>query len=481
MADVVSSIVSYLRGKGLPPAAIAGILGNMQTESNFSTSALNGKEGAIGLIQWEGGRRANLQNFAASQGRSETHLQSQLDFMWHELTTDYAGVLQRLRTATNPGDAAAIFDQSYEVSSGSSRGQRIANANQFAASGLSGAGVSGNSYYNAGSEATASAYSSPLGGGASGGAGGGGASTASTAGLTPEQKVAALKAGIGPLASLLATVPELRGLLNEAITSGWTAEEFANKVNNSKWYRTHSDTVRNSLILQASDPASFTQQLGQASAHVKEIADQMGIGLTGPQFITLSKQFQAGILTDAQLQHSIALHFGAGSGPTGMGYKQGMAKGQGAQYDTQLREIYSQYGQNLLPGQMAYRVRSLLAGDTTIDTYKEQAKISAKAMFPGLAMSIDQGMTVKDLAAPYLQQYSNLMEVSPDSVNINNPMIKRALQGAGQAAAGKQPTATPLWQFEQQVKSDPKWQLTKNAHADTSAMLTQLGQDWGFM
>jgi ABC-type uncharacterized transport system YnjBCD substrate-binding protein len=58
-------------------------------------------------------------------------------------------------------------------------------------------------------------------------------------------------------------------------------------------------------------------------------------------------------------------------------------------------------------------------------------------------------------------------------------MVKKALQGAADPKTGMRAT-TPLWQFEQQVKSDPRWQFTKNAHADTSQLLEQLGHDWGY-
>ena len=54
MSTNKAKIITFLRGKKLPDAAIAGLAGNMQIESNFSTTALNKAEGAIGLCQWEG-------------------------------------------------------------------------------------------------------------------------------------------------------------------------------------------------------------------------------------------------------------------------------------------------------------------------------------------------------------------------------------------------------------------------------------------
>ncbi|WP_433597703.1 phage tail tip lysozyme [Nocardia sp. CA-135953] len=127
-------IYDYLISKGFTPAQAAGILGNMQVESGFDTGAYNPGEGAIGLCQWEGGRRANLEAFAASQGRSVTDWQTQVDFMIHELKGSESSAYGHLTSASSAGAAAAAFDQYYERSSGEARGQRVANANSIASS-----------------------------------------------------------------------------------------------------------------------------------------------------------------------------------------------------------------------------------------------------------------------------------------------------------------------------------------------------------
>ncbi|WP_433526601.1 phage tail tip lysozyme [Nocardia pseudovaccinii] len=129
-----SEIYKYLLSKGFTPAQAAGILGNMQVESGFDTGAYNPGEGAIGLCQWEGGRRANLEAFAASQGRSVTDWQTQVDFMIHELKGSESNAYGHLTSASSAGAAAAAFDQYYERSSGEARGQRVANANSIASS-----------------------------------------------------------------------------------------------------------------------------------------------------------------------------------------------------------------------------------------------------------------------------------------------------------------------------------------------------------
>lgn len=113
---------------GLTSAQIAGILGNMQVESSFDTSAWNSGEGALGLSQWEGGRLSALRAFAASRHTSASDLNTQLDFLMSELNGNESGALAQLKAANSAEAAAAAFDQYYERSSGSSRGTRMADA-----------------------------------------------------------------------------------------------------------------------------------------------------------------------------------------------------------------------------------------------------------------------------------------------------------------------------------------------------------------
>ncbi len=129
-----ADIYRYLVSKyGLTPAQAAGIVGNMKVESGFNTGAYNAREGAIGLCQWLGGRRKNLERYAAAQGKPVSDWKVQVDFMMYELRTNESSAYGHLRGAQTPAAAAAVFDRYYERSDGAARGQRIAYANSVAA------------------------------------------------------------------------------------------------------------------------------------------------------------------------------------------------------------------------------------------------------------------------------------------------------------------------------------------------------------
>jgi len=124
-------IMTFLKGQHFSNAATAGIMGNMQAESSFNTGALNAGEAAIGICQWEGGRRTHLKSYAAAHGGSETDLTIQLNFMMLELNTSYAHAQLVVRGSPTPELAAAAFDALYEVSAGTSRQKREQYARQI--------------------------------------------------------------------------------------------------------------------------------------------------------------------------------------------------------------------------------------------------------------------------------------------------------------------------------------------------------------
>lgn len=122
-------IYDYLIEKGFNAAQASGILGNIQQESNFRTDAYNSNEGAIGICQWLGGRRTNLERFAADQGKPVTDLRVQLDFMMHEFATSEQRAFAAVKAAQTPEEAAVAFQSKFERSA--SLGPRAANASAW--------------------------------------------------------------------------------------------------------------------------------------------------------------------------------------------------------------------------------------------------------------------------------------------------------------------------------------------------------------
>ncbi len=106
---------NFFVDQGLPAYGSAGIVGNFMQESSTSIDPTDGNFGSWGIAQWSTTRHNSLISFCQKNNLGNAPLYGsdqlgpQLKFVWYELTTDYTSVLENLRQASSPGDAATIF------------------------------------------------------------------------------------------------------------------------------------------------------------------------------------------------------------------------------------------------------------------------------------------------------------------------------------------------------------------------------------
>lgn len=118
-----------LRAQGYSEYATAGVMGNIEAESGFNTSVIEGGSGiGAGLCQWSYERRTALENYAASKGTTWDDVNTQIEFLIAELTpgggangyatyqlVTYNGYSpDDWKNATSPEEAAIAFCWSFE-------------------------------------------------------------------------------------------------------------------------------------------------------------------------------------------------------------------------------------------------------------------------------------------------------------------------------------------------------------------------------
>lgn len=126
-------IWNFLKSKGFTDNQAAGIMGNLMLESGLNPKAVNKSSGAFGIAQWLGSRKTALRNYARRTGGNMNDLVTQLNFLWHELTTSEKRTLNWLRSnpKASASQVAAAFDRLFERSEGTHVPQRQRYANQF--------------------------------------------------------------------------------------------------------------------------------------------------------------------------------------------------------------------------------------------------------------------------------------------------------------------------------------------------------------
>lgn len=92
---------------GFSAEMAAGACGNLQQENNFQTT-LTGS--AVGLVQWMGGRKTGLYNFAESEGKNPADLELQVDYMKKELTQSYLAGIDRVLSSWCNASSSTVTD-----------------------------------------------------------------------------------------------------------------------------------------------------------------------------------------------------------------------------------------------------------------------------------------------------------------------------------------------------------------------------------
>jgi LysM repeat protein len=118
-----------------------------------------------------------------------------------------------------------------------------------------------------------------------------------------------------------------------------------------------------------------------------------------------------------------------------------------------------------------------VAGTLDENTIYNTIRESAASAFPQLADKIKAGIDLKTLADPYIQSMSNILEVPYTSIDLFDPKIRGALSYT--LPDGKVGTKS-IYDFEKELRQDPRWQYTNNARQDVSNAAIKVLKDFGF-
>jgi hypothetical protein len=200
---------------------------------------------------------------------------------------------------------------------------------------------------------------------------------------------------------------------------------------------------------------------------VKLLATELGVELTDGQVNSLGYDYANGNIDATTVRSRIA--------STG---NINFATGEAAKTIDSLKATAASYGVSYDPSWYTQSAKDILTGKVDNDTLAQQLKELAKSRYPSLAKQIDAGYTVKQVASPYLQSMANILEINPNDITMEDPTIKQAFTSLN---ADGQPSTKALWQFEQDLKQDPRWRFTKNAQTDLMGTARKVLQDFGLV
>lgn len=282
--------------------------------------------------------------------------------------------------------------------------------------------------------------------------------------------MATLAAQYGFSAAFFGSDPELTRLIKDATNGQWSTQKFQAKFMATQWYRARDASVRQWMDLQTRDPATARQKISDKKIELSDNLTQLGIAPDDATLTSLATNALQYTWTSQQTKDVLSsmVNFHA------------PLQGTPRAIQMQISSMANDYGMKPTDAQLADWTSGMLSDKYTEDNLKSVMTDFAKSKYPGMNTYLDMGMSVKQVAQPYLQSYANLLEVNPDTINLNDGLIQQALQGQP-PQPNQPPTMQSVYQFEKSLRKDPRWATTKNARDAVTSAGQSVLKDWGLV
>jgi hypothetical protein len=156
--------------------------------------------------------------------------------------------------------------------------------------------------------------------------------------------------------------------------------------------------------------------------------------------------------------------------------KGGLAGGKAGAVQTNLNTYAYSMGVQNSDQWIQNAVRQVSQGFKTEQDFKNEIMSQSIAAFPQYEKQLRAGSSLQDLAQPYTQSMSQILEIPPGSVNMFDPTIRKAMSYKDKAGAVG---AMPLWDFQNSLRQDERWKKTQNAQDSAMGTAHKVLQDMG--
>jgi hypothetical protein len=335
--------------------------------------------------------------------------------------------------------------------------------------------------------------------GGTGGTGGTGKKEAAKAGAKKAPKYGIdeiygmVQSAYGPIDITFKTDPELRDLLFKAIgrdavpgsKDDYTPQRFLNELQQTTWWQKNAGELRQrqfyknqyEQLRKTADPDTAarldqTSEYGRGLAYTKQrisdAAKQLGATISTDELDILARDIydlgyeDKGAMVSAAIRGKIKYSPGAVVG------------GQAGELLRDLEKTAAANGMDLqkqFGNSIQYWLQNMAQGES-VETYKQIIRERAKIGLPDKVGSLlDKGVDLETIYDPYRQTMAAVLEINPETIKLDDPTLR--------AAIGPDKEMT-LFDYQRNLRKDPRWQYTNNARETVSGIAQQVLRDFGF-
>lgn len=250
---------------------------------------------------------------------------------------------------------------------------------------------------------------------------------------------------------------ELKGIFNRAVENQWTPQKFVAQVRGTRWYRRHGEAARQAAVMKESDPAEWKRRNQQMQRVVRGIHAELQGGRNVPADRVRKVAETAVTLgwTEEEIRFNEA---------QATRYRHLMERdnlgGEAGQLQDFVEKTANDYGVKVSDDWTARRVKAAMMGRDSQSGLQNHIQSLAKQRYRAFSDQIDQGVSVRDIAEGYIQSKSQTLEMNPAEISLFDQDIQRALTATSDKGT---PEPVQMWEFERDLRRDPRWMKTQNA------------------
>lgn len=284
--------------------------------------------------------------------------------------------------------------------------------------------------------------------------------------LTPEE----MAANYGWNIAFMNSIPEVKKLFDSAVKESWTPQKFQAALRDTKWWKTTSAEARKAQVMKTTDPATWNATAEATKLQLLTLATKMGAAIPEGQIKELTETILMAGMQEDQIRDLIGEYVKF--------TQDGTLKGEAGMFEYTIKTYAAAMGVQMTDEAIKNGAARIVKKLQNPEDYRAEIREMAKSAFPGYTTQIDAGLSVKDLAFPFIQVMAQELEIPLDSINVDDPTIKAALNGVN--ADGK-PTGLPLYEFQKQLRNDPRWRKGQGSQQKVMKVGTKVLKDMGLI
>lgn len=285
--------------------------------------------------------------------------------------------------------------------------------------------------------------------------------------LSPEE----MSANYGLSWAFLNSDKSLKDLFDKAVKENWSSDKFQAAFKNTEFYKTNSESMRKALEMKAADPATWSATIDANKAKIRAMAVELGAAIPDDALAKLSEDYTMLAMTDERLQQVLGGYVDYLDGS-------GTLSGRAGMYEQTMRKYAADMGVDVNQQSIKNYAQLMIKGMSTEEDFQNFIKDQAVSSFPAYEEQIKSGMTVKDIANPYVQMMASNLEMNPNMITMKDPTVMQALNKLGED--GK-PVGQTMTEFANTLRGDPRWKQTQQAQDLVMTTGESILKNWGLI